>query len=49
MKHARVIYEGREHSGTAHEFNGQPDAAVRLEDGRRSRPRRARAPSSRSA
>ena len=34
MKHARVIYEGREHTGTAHEFDGQPDAAVRLDDGR---------------
>ena len=34
MKHARVIHEGREHTGIAHEFNGQPDAAVRLEDGR---------------
>ncbi|MGJ7494561.1 fumarylacetoacetate hydrolase family protein [Variovorax sp. RT4R15] len=34
MKHARVIYEGREHSGTAHEFGGHPDAAVRLDDGR---------------
>jgi 5-oxopent-3-ene-1,2,5-tricarboxylate decarboxylase/2-hydroxyhepta-2,4-diene-1,7-dioate isomerase len=34
MKHARVIFEGREHIGTAHEFNGKEDAAVRLEDGR---------------
>ena len=34
MKHARVIHEGREHAGTSHEFNGEPDAAVRLEDGR---------------
>ena len=34
MKHARVIFEGREHTGTAHEFNGQADAAVRLADGR---------------
>jgi len=34
MKHARVIYEGREHTGTAHEFGGHPDAAVRLDDGR---------------
>jgi 5-oxopent-3-ene-1,2,5-tricarboxylate decarboxylase/2-hydroxyhepta-2,4-diene-1,7-dioate isomerase len=34
MKHARVIFEGREHTGTAHDFNGQADAAVRLDDGR---------------
>ena len=34
MKHARVIYEGREHTGTAHEFNGEQNAAVRLQDGR---------------
>jgi len=34
MKHARVIFEGREHTGVAHEFGGQPDAAVRLDDGR---------------
>lgn len=34
MKHARVIFEGREHHGTAHELNGVPDAAVRLSDGR---------------
>lgn len=34
MKHARVIYEGVQHTGTAHEFGGQPDAAVRLDDGR---------------
>ena len=34
MKHARVIYEGREHTGTSHEWNGLPDAAVRLQDGR---------------
>ncbi|MEO7128066.1 MAG: fumarylacetoacetate hydrolase family protein, partial [Rhodoferax sp.] len=34
MKHARVICDGREQHGTSHEFAGQPDAAVRLDDGR---------------
>jgi len=34
MKHARVIFEGQAHHGTAHELNGVPDAAVRLDDGR---------------
>ncbi|TAM42791.1 MAG: 2-hydroxyhepta-2,4-diene-1,7-dioate isomerase [Burkholderiaceae bacterium] len=34
MKHARVICDGREQRGTSHEFGGQPDAAVRLDDGR---------------
>ncbi len=34
MKHARVIHEGREHTGTSHELDGKPDAAVRLDDGR---------------
>ncbi len=34
MKHARVICDGREQHGTSHEFTGQPDAAVRLDDGR---------------
>jgi len=34
MKHARVMYEGREYTGTSHEFGGHPDAAVRLSDGR---------------
>ena len=34
MKHARVIFEGREQHGVAHEHAGRPDAAVRLDDGR---------------
>ena len=34
MKHARVIHEGREQHGVAHERNGIADAAVRLDDGR---------------
>ncbi|MGH8821090.1 MAG: fumarylacetoacetate hydrolase family protein [Rhodoferax sp.] len=34
MKHARVICDGRAQHGTSHEFAGQPDAAVRLDDGR---------------
>lgn len=34
MKHARVMYEGRVHRATSHEFGGRPDAAVRLDDGR---------------
>ncbi len=34
MKHARVVFEGREHAGTSHDLDGRPDAAVRLDDGR---------------
>lgn len=34
MKHARVVYEGQLHGAVAHEWEGRPGAAVKLDDGR---------------